>query len=92
LEHLIPYIYYHHERYDGNGYPTNMEKPSVEISVITVADAFDAMSSERSYRQRKSIEEIKEEILQNSGTQFHPEVVEAFFKYIDGVTDIDELE
>ncbi len=92
LEHLIPYIYYHHERYDGKGYPTNMIKPSIEISIIILADAFEAMSSERSYRKGISIEYIKKEIVKNSGTQFHPEVVEAFIKYIDGIKNIDELE
>lgn len=83
LKPLIPYIYHHHERYDGKGYPTGMKEPSLDISIVTLADSFDAMISDRSYRKGMSIELAKEEIIKNAGVQFHPEAVNGFIKYIN---------
>ena len=91
FKHLIPYVYYHHERYDGKGYPTGMKKPPIPISIILVADAFDAMTSDRSYRKALPIEKAKEELLKHSGTQFHPEVVKAFLQAIDNIDYRDKV-
>lgn len=71
----------HHERYDGKGYPSQLtaDKIHIEASIITVADAFDAMTTDRVYRKGLTIEEALQELVVNKGTMFHPKVVDAFF-------------
>ena len=70
----------HHERYDGNGYPAGLAGDHIPLGarVFMVADAFDAMTSDRSYRAALPAEEALAEILRNSGTQFDPAAVRAF--------------
>ena len=74
--------YYHHERFDGRGYPTKLNGAKIPwvARIISVADAFDAMSSTRPYRKRLPMEEIVEEIKKCSGTQFDPVVARAFLE------------
>ncbi len=78
MEKFLPYVYYHHERYDGKGYPEGI--PSgllpLEIRILSVANAIDSMFSGRWSRRPRTIEEIKSELLKNAGTQFDPSVVE----------------
>ena len=73
-------ILYHHERYDGCGYPFGLagEKIPSPQRIVLVADAFDAITSHRSYQPALSVEFAINEITVNSGTQFDPIVVEAF--------------
>ncbi|MFP4083111.1 MAG: HD-GYP domain-containing protein, partial [Candidatus Aminicenantes bacterium] len=73
-------ILYHHERYDGNGYPSRLKKKDipVEARIFALADALDAITSHRPYRKERSFEAARKEIKENSGTQFDPFVVEAF--------------
>lgn len=75
----------HHERYDGKGYPDGLafDKISLESKIITIADSFDAMTSNRSYNKVKTLREAKEELVRNRGTQFDPEVAGAFIDIID---------
>jgi len=70
----------HHERYDGNGYPNGLAAEQIPpgARIFMIADAFDAMTSNRSYRQALAAEEALAEILRNSGTQFDPAAVRAF--------------
>lgn len=81
LRKIIPIIYHHHERYAGGGYPEGIFGEAIPVGsrIIALADSFDAMNSNRSYRQRMNIEEILLEIKKNNGTQFDPKVVDAFF-------------
>ena len=74
--------YYHHERFDGKGYPAKLNGAKIPwvARIISVADAFDAMSSTRPYRKRLPMEEIVEEIKKCSGTQFDPVVAKAFLE------------
>ena len=74
--------YYHHERFDGKGYPAKLNGARIPwvARIISVADAFDAMSSTRPYRKRLPMEEIVEEIKKCSGTQFDPVVAKAFLE------------
>jgi len=69
----------HHERFDGGGYPAGLKGKEIPVfaSIIAVADAFDAMTSDRPYRKGRNKDKAIEEIKNNSGGQFHPEVVEA---------------
>lgn len=82
LEEVVAAVKCHHERYDGGGYPSGIKGKNVPLlaSIIAVADAFDAMISDRPYRKAfsrlKAIKLIKE----NVGIQFHPKVVEAFLR------------
>ncbi|MFZ5633888.1 MAG: HD-GYP domain-containing protein [Bacillota bacterium] len=74
----------HHERYDGNGYPKGLKSKNIHIGarIISVADAFDAMTSDRPYRKAMTEKEAIEELKRNAGTQFDPAVVEAFLKVL----------
>ncbi|MCG7346131.1 HD-GYP domain-containing protein [Sporosarcina sp. ACRSL] len=75
----------HHERFDGKGYPKNLkgEEISIEAAIISVVDAFDAMTSDRVYRKGLDINIAFEEIENNKGTMFNPEVVDAFLSLRD---------
>ncbi|MCZ6688373.1 MAG: response regulator [Planctomycetota bacterium] len=86
LEPIIPYILCHQERYDGAGYPAGLAGESIPVQgrLMAVADTFDAITSTRVYRPRQSPEFACEEIRRYSGTQFDPEVVDAFFGAWEG--------
>ncbi|MDP3143288.1 MAG: HD domain-containing phosphohydrolase [Candidatus Omnitrophota bacterium] len=80
LRPIVPIILYHHEKYDGTGYPSGLKKGQIPLGarIMAVADAFEAMISGRPYRGMVSLAEAIAEIKNNSGTQFDPKVVEAF--------------
>ena len=75
----------HHERHDGNGYPNGLSGDDIPpvARIIAVADAFDAMYSDRQYRKRLDFEEAISRIREASGSQLNPEVVDAFFRLVD---------
>ncbi len=77
-------VKYHHERYDGKGYPEGKDynEIPIEIFIIQLADSVDAMATDRPYRGALTEEEIIGELLKNKGTQFHPKVVEAYLKVL----------
>lgn len=89
LKDVIPIILQHHERYDGTGYPSKLkgDKISYLARILTVADSFDAMTSDRPYHKKKSIAEAIEELRRCSGTQFDPNIVEEFIAVIWENTD-----
>lgn len=80
LSEIIPTVFYHHKRFDNKGYPVkNLEgKVPLTAGILAVADAFDAMTSDRSYRDKLELEQALGELEKGSGTQFDPKVVEAF--------------
>lgn len=82
LEHLAPLVRSHHERYDGFGYPDGVSGDSIPLGarIIAVADAFDAMISNRPYRKARTITASARELELCSGTQFDPKVVQVFLK------------
>lgn len=84
LEYGIVIIRSHHERYDGNGYPDGLRGHSIPMvaRILSVADAFDAMTSDRPYRRKMTLETAIKELELNSGTQFDPLVVEIFLKLL----------
>jgi HD-GYP domain-containing protein (c-di-GMP phosphodiesterase class II) len=85
LQDKFAAIKYHHERWDGTGYPEGLkgEEIPLEARIVSVADTFDAMTSTRSYRKALDKEIAIEEIKKNAGKQFDPRVVAAFLKIIN---------
>ncbi len=81
-EEMLSVVRCHHERYDGKGYPYALKGEEISIlsQIVSVADTYDAMTSSRAYRPALSKEEAVETIKKNSGAQFNPRVVEAFFR------------
>ena len=80
LQGVMPIVRSHHERWDGKGYPDALKGTSIPLiaRVVAVADAFDAMTSDRPYRKGLGISEAIEEILRGSGSQFDPRLAELF--------------
>ncbi len=76
---------YHHERYDGKGYPDHLSGTDIpEIArIICLADAYDAMNSKRVYRDRLPREKIREELVKGRGTQFDPDMTDVFVRLLD---------
>ena len=82
LKDLVPIVRSHHERYDGDGYPAGLKGEAIplEARLITLADCLDAMLSDRAYRRSFTLPEVIQEVQANSGKQFDPRMVEAFFQ------------
>jgi putative nucleotidyltransferase with HDIG domain len=85
LEDILMVVRYHHERYDGKGYPEgkSAEQLDLDVFIIQLADTIDAMSTDRPYRKALSHDEVIDEIIKFSGTQFHPKVVQAYLSIIE---------
>ena len=86
---IISAIRHHHERWDGSGYPDGLTGEDIPLlaRIITLADSYDAMISDRPYRQGLSLVKVQQEIESNAGSQFDPRIVKVFLKQIkrDGV-------
>lgn len=82
---VAKFVRHHHERYDGNGYPDSLsgDAISLEASIISVADSYDAITSDRAYRKALSAEIALNIIADGRGSQFNPIVVDAFLKYMN---------
>ena len=82
LRHIIPAVKYHHERYDGNGYPSKLKGEEIPYfsRILAIADTFDAMSSSRPYREALPFNVCIEEVKRCSGTQFDPELAATALK------------
>lgn len=85
FQDIIPIVLYHHERYDGKGYPYGLSDKDIPLlaRIVAVADAFDAMTSKRSYRNELDIEYVKEELKNKTGTQFDPVVATTFLDMLN---------
>jgi HD-GYP domain-containing protein (c-di-GMP phosphodiesterase class II) len=81
---MLAVIRNHHERFDGQGYPDGWmgEQIPLLVAIVTVADSYDAMTSTRSYRKAMPREAAVEQLVRNRGTQFRPDVVDAFLKVL----------
>ena len=86
---LVTGARWHHERYDGKGYPDGLcgEEIPMEARIIAVADAYDAMSSRRSYRDELPQSQVRLEVEKGKGTQFDPKFAEIMLHMIDEDTE-----
>lgn len=84
LKDIVPIVYHEHEHYDGTGYVEGLKADAIPIEsrIIAVADAYEAMTSNRPYRKAMSKEKSIKELKRNSGTQFDPIIVRTFIKLI----------
>jgi HD-GYP domain-containing protein (c-di-GMP phosphodiesterase class II) len=85
LHKHIPATLYHHEWYNGGGYPEGLKGNEIPLSaaIISISDAYDAMTSSRPYRKAMSREEALQELLRCRGTQFAPHMVDAFVEVLN---------
>ena len=94
FEKAIPVIKYHHERYDGNGYPENLKGENIPLlaRITTVADSFDAMTSKRTYRNSLELDYVISEFKNNKGTQFDSKIIDIFLNILDNhYNEIEEI-
>lgn len=85
FKEILPIVKYHHERFDGTGYPEHLKGEEIPLlaRITAVADSFDAMNSKRTYRDKLDLDVIIREIEQKKGTQFDPEVAEVFLNILE---------
>lgn len=77
---IIPIVKFHHERFDGNGYPSGLKGNEIPllVRIVTIADTFDAMTSKRPYRDALPLDVVISEFEENKGSQFDPEITDVF--------------
>jgi HD-GYP domain-containing protein (c-di-GMP phosphodiesterase class II) len=81
---ILPMVLQHHERYDGKGYPDGLSGEEIDIGarILSVADVFDAMKSDRPYRKGMALERVIDIITEEAGRQFDPDIVDAFLTVV----------
>lgn len=84
LKDVLPFVKYHHERFDGKGYPEGLKDGDIPLGarIMSIADTFDAILSDRPYRPSPGIEYAMSEIKKNAGIQFDPQVAEVFLRVL----------
>ena len=93
LQDVVPGMRYHHENWDGSGYPFGLKTEEIPLvaRIVAVADSFDAMTTNRPYQRKMTIEKAVERIVMLSGKRFDPHVVQAFVRaYEDGALKVIE--
>lgn len=90
FQDIVPIVRHHHEHYNGKGYPDGIKGENIEFfaRIVSVADAFDAMMSDRHYRRRLSLIETKKQLKQGAGSQFDPNVVARFMEGLDNDEEV----
>ena len=94
FSHISDYILYHHEKFDGTGYPEKISGEDIPFGtrIISVIDTIDAILTKRSYKEPKPIEYAVDELKKNAGTQFDPMIVKFAIKVIDDNKDVFKTE
>jgi HD-GYP domain-containing protein (c-di-GMP phosphodiesterase class II) len=90
LQAAVPAILHHHERWDGCGYPHGLSDREIplEAAIVGLADAVDAMTTDRPYSSARTLGEAADEVVANRGTQFAPAVVDAFVALVERVPEL----
>jgi HD-GYP domain-containing protein (c-di-GMP phosphodiesterase class II) len=90
LRAAVPAILHHHERWDGGGYPNGLRGDGIplEAAIVGLADAVDAMTTDRPYSCARTLEDATDEVVRNRGTQFAPEVVDAFVTLVERMPEL----
>ena len=94
IDHVVEGARYHHERYDGRGYPSGLKGEEIPLfgRIIGVADAFDAMTANRVYRKQMDFDYVLNEMRKGRGTQFDPHITDVFLQLIaEGKVDLNAL-
>jgi energy-coupling factor transport system substrate-specific component len=94
VENVVDGTRYHHERYDGRGYPDGLKGEDIPLfgRIISVADTFDAMTSNRVYRNQMDTDYVMNEMKRGRGTQFDPDALDAFLRLVEkGAINLDEI-
>ncbi|MBL7032478.1 MAG: GAF domain-containing protein [Nitrospira sp.] len=93
LREVLPGILHHHERYDGKGYPYGIKGNDIPLcaSILSVADSFDSMTSDRPYRKSPGIDYAIAELKRCSGSQFDPQIVEVFLKVLKKLDETGQI-
>ncbi len=92
LAPALPYVLFHHERWDGAGYPTRRAGAEIPLEgrILAVADAFDAMTSSRPYRSALTVDDALGEVSRCSGSQFDPQIAKTFLDaWSDGAVEVE---
>ena len=89
FDNIIPIVYHHHEKFDGNGYPGKIAGEEIPLyaRIAAVADTFDAMTTKRSYRNALPLETVRAEIVRVRDTQFDPKIADVFLDILDNHYD-----
>jgi HD-GYP domain-containing protein (c-di-GMP phosphodiesterase class II) len=90
IAHLLPGVLYHHERYDGRGYPEGLSGDSIPLvaRILAVADSFDAINTSRPYRNAMAPERVDQILREGAGIQWDPLVIDAYFRCRDRLVAI----
>jgi putative nucleotidyltransferase with HDIG domain len=90
LHSSVPAVLHHHERWDGEGYPHRLRADAIplEAAIVGLADAVDAMTTDRPYSAAMSLNDATDEVVRNRGTQFAPAVVDAFVALVERVPEL----
>ena len=85
MKRIVPIVRHHHEYWDGTGYPDRLSGNMIPLGarIVSIADAFEAMATDRPYRKKMTLKEIKAELLMSSGTQFDPQLVAIFLSLLE---------
>lgn len=94
LEPILPLVGYHHEAWDGRGYPAGFEGEQTPLGarIMAVADAIDAMGSDRPYRKGMPREKLESILREGAGKQWDPTVIDAYFQVADDIAEIERIE
>jgi HD-GYP domain-containing protein (c-di-GMP phosphodiesterase class II) len=92
IRHLLPGVLHHHERFDGTGYPAGLSSDSIPLlaRILAVADAYDAMSHQRPYRESLPYHRVEETLMDGAGKQWDGDVVDAFLRCKQRIRDISQ--
>ena len=84
MSDIAEYVLYHHERYDGSGYPKGLKQEEIPLlsRILSVVDSYDAMTNQRTYKETLDTDSAVNELIINKGKQFDPKIVDVFIEKV----------